>query len=114
MKGQKDVYGWGEVWHNNTCITRAEADLLVQRRVSETLKELTPVLDHNTIYTPHGKEGTKVNMSYGTKLHSEFVVCCVDMVLMRRRRQEKDGDAVFYPLPTGKRIEEMIHEKLHI
>ena len=91
VKGQKDVYGWGEVWHNNTCIIKSEAIYWFNGVSPETLKELTPVLDHNTIYTPHGKEGTKVNMSYGTKLHSEFVVCCVDMVLMHRRRRKRMG-----------------------
>ena len=32
-----------------------------------------------------------MHKGYGTKLHSEFVVCCVDMVLMRRRRRKRMG-----------------------
>ena len=68
------MYGWGEVWHNNTCIIKNEAIYWFNGDSPETLKELTPVMDHNTIYTPHGKDGAKVNTSYGTKLHKDFVV----------------------------------------
>ena len=55
----------------------------------ETVKELTPVLDHNTIYTPYGKEGATVDMTYGTKLHSEFVVGYYIVLLMCRRRPKR-------------------------
>ena len=68
------MYGWGEVWHNNTCIIKNEAIYWFNGVSPVTLKELTPVMDHNTSYTPHGKDGAKVNTSYGTKLHKDFVV----------------------------------------
>ena len=48
------MYGWGEVWHNNTCIIKNEAIYWFNGVSPETLKELTPVMDRRIVSCDHG------------------------------------------------------------
>ena len=53
-------YGWGEVYHNNTCILKNAEPLVFDGVTEATIIEYTPELDYNTYYTPNGKEGSYI------------------------------------------------------
>ena len=60
IQSKKDSYGWGEVYHNNTCILKNPDVLWFNGVDEEMMVEYTPELDYNTYYTPNGKEGSYI------------------------------------------------------